>query len=216
MSKPQKYYVVWRGRQPGIYESWAQAAAQVNGFAGAQYKHFDTRAAAVQAFRRPYEDYVKTGASAPAAASPRNKPARRPDIPPPITPSYAADAACSGNPGVLEYRSVKTETGEIIFARGPFPEGTNNIGEFLGIVETLMLLHTRGDGSPVYSDSRNAIGWVAAKKCKTQLPPGPRNAALFKRIARAEQWLTRHTFPNPVLKWDTENWGEIPADYGRK
>ena len=29
-------------------------------------------------------------------------------------------------------------------------------------------------------------------------------------------WLRTHPFRVPILKWDTQNWGEIPADFGRK
>jgi len=215
MNKRQKYYVVWKGRRTGIFTTWDEASAQVNGFTGAQFKSFGTRAEAEAALReghvlreRRTEYNTKPGE--------RWEQVRLLGVEPPIVPSYCADAACSGNPGVLEYRAVRTESGEIVLARGPFSEGTNNIGEFLGIVETLMLLHEQKDKLPVYSDSRNAIAWVAAKQCKTQLMPSSRNADLFKRIDLAERWLRANKYPNKVLKWRTEEWGEIPADYGRK
>lgn len=210
MNRKQKFYVVWKGRHAGIFETWAEAAAQVNGFAGAQYKSFNTRVEAETAFRAQYKNFVST------KGIERWKQLRLLGVEPPILPSYCADAACSGNPGVLEYRAMKTESGEIIFARGPFPEGTNNIGEFLGIVETLMLLREQNDASPIYSDSRNAIAWVEVKRCKTQLPKNSRNAKLFERVARAEEWLRANDYENKILKWRTEEWGEIPADYGRK
>lgn len=218
MASKNKFYVVWKGRRTGIFTTWDEADAQVNGFAGAQYKGFATRAEAERALREPYDKYV---------IDPKKQLAEimgvTPDMPmrprppkSPLIPSYCADAACSGNPGVMEYRCVNTETGEELFARGPFAEGTSNIGEFLGIVETLMLLHERGDASPVYSDSRNALSWVNQKKCKTQLPPNARNRRLFTHIQDAELWLRENKFPNKILKWRTEEWGENPADYGRK
>ncbi|MBI4675804.1 MAG: ribonuclease H family protein [Chloroflexi bacterium] len=213
--KKQKFYVVWKGRRTGIFTTWEQAFAQVNGFAGAQYKSFDTRAEAERAWERGHvarESRIECGAK----PVERWKQLRLLGVEPPQLPSYCADAACGGNPGVLEYRCVETETGKEIFARGPFPQGTNNIGEFLGIVETLMLLRGRNEASPVYSDSRNAIVWVAAKQCKTQLTRNRRNAKLFQRIADAEEWLRENKYPNKILKWRTEEWGENPADYGRK
>lgn len=214
MKKP-KYYVVWHGRRTGIFSTWEEASAQVNGFAGAQFKAFDTRAEAERALG---EGYAASKARVEDHAKPveRWKQLRLLGVEPPILPSYCADAACSGNPGVMEYRCVNTETGEVLFARGPFREGTNNIGEFLGIVEALMLLRERNDASPVYSDSRNALAWVAAKQCKTQLARNRRNAKLFQRIAHAEEWLRENEYPNKILKWRTEEWGESPADYGRK
>lgn len=215
MSKTGKFYVVWKGRRTGVFETWAQAEAQVKGFEGARHKSFNTRAEAQAAFR---QGHVAREARAVNDSKPneRWKQARLLGIAPPILPAYGADAACSGNPGVMEYRAVNIETGEILLERGPFPEGTNNIGEFLGITEALMLLRERKDASPVYSDSRTALAWVRAKQCKTQLSRTKRSAELFERIERAEAWLRANRYPNKILKWDTQHWGEIPADYGRK
>ena len=213
MSK--KYYVVWKGRRTGIFTTWDETSAQVNGFAGAQYKSFASRAEAERAFAQGHvarESRVAHNAK-PAA---RWSQLRMLGVVPPQLPSFCADAACSGNPGVLEYRCVNIETGEVLFARGPFPQGTNNIGEFLGIVETLRILRAQNDASPVYSDSENALSWVKQKKCKTQLAPNARNRELFARIDDAEAWLRENTFPNQILKWRTDDWGENPADYGRK
>ncbi len=215
MSKSSKFYVVWKGRRTGIFTTWDEAKAQVNGFAGAQFKAFNTRAEAEAAFGKghPVRESRAAYSTQPNA---RWKQLRLLGIEPPILPSYCADAACAGNPGVMEYRAVKTETGEILFARGPFPEGTNNIGEFLGIVETLMLLRAQNDVSPIYSDSENALSWVKQKKCKTQLTRNKRNKELFERIEQGAEWLHANVYPNKILKWRTDEWGEIPADYGRK
>lgn len=206
--KKQKFYVVWNGRRTGIFASWEEAKTQVSGFAGAQYKAFDTRAQAELAYKARYKNFVR--------AKGLGWQARLFEGPPPLTPSYCTDAACSGNPGVLEYRAVHTETGQALFARGPFPEGTSNIGEFLALVELLMLLSEKHDAAPIYSDSEIAIEWVKHKKCKTQLTPNERNAELFARIRYAELWLMFFDYPNLILKWLTDEWGEIPADYGRK
>jgi ribonuclease HI len=35
-------------------------------------------------------------------------------------------------------------------------------------------------------------------------------------VARAEKWLAENTYSNKILKWATDYWGEIPADFGRK
>ena len=51
----QKFYVVWRGRQPGIYTTWPAAEEQVRGFAGAQYKAFGSREEAEALIRQPVE-----------------------------------------------------------------------------------------------------------------------------------------------------------------
>lgn len=129
--------------------------------------------------------------------------------------SLAVDAACSGNPGPMEYRGIHLASGQQLFHFGPL-YGTNNIGEFLAIVHALALMAQKGWDLPVYSDSANAILWVKKRQCKTKLPRDARTEQLFEIIGRAERWLQTHTYPNPVLKWDSRRWGEIPADFGRK
>lgn len=38
----EKYYVVWAGKEPGIYTNWTQCKAQVEGFNGAKFKKFSS------------------------------------------------------------------------------------------------------------------------------------------------------------------------------
>lgn len=216
MSKKPKYYVVWRGRQPGIYTAWPECFAQVNGFPGASHKAFDTLELAEEAFRSERDDFR---AQHPDLFQPKDTAPRQPRLPiagQPIAESYAVDAACSGAPGPVEYRCVQVGSGQEIFHRGPFPNGTNNIGEFLALVHALALFKQRGIVAPIYSDSKIALGWVHRKTCRTKLAQDEANAPLFDLIRRAEAWLRDNEYPNTLLKWETEAWGEIPADFGRK
>ena len=130
--------------------------------------------------------------------------------------SIAVDAASSGNPGIMEYQGVDTRTKKRLFKQGPFPEGTNNIGEFLAIVHGLAFLKERSSDRVLYSDSRTAISWVRKKRCNTKLEPNARNKSLFELIGRAERWLETNSYSTPIVKWETAAWGEIPADFGRK
>ena len=214
MNKKPKYYVVWRGRKTGIFTSWEECSAQVSGYPKAKYKAFPSKAAAEKAFRSPYEKNFGKYVPRLNQVLPfvKGKPIRE---------SYAVDAACSGNPGRLEYRCVQIHTRigkgwREIFREGPFVYGTNNIGEFLAIVHALILFKKKGITQPIYSDSKNAITWVKHKKCKTKLTRDERNADLFRLIEKAEKWLKDNEYPNLILKWKTEDWGEIPADFGRK
>lgn len=130
--------------------------------------------------------------------------------------AIAVDAACSGNPGPMEYQGIDLATGEQVFHFGPV-WGTNNIGEFLAIVHALALLDQRGETmKTIYSDSYNAILWVNKRQCKTKLERNAKTEKLFEIIARAEKWLATHRYKNPVMKWETQKWGEVPADFGRK
>ena len=202
----QKFYVVWKGRKRGIFTSWSECEAQVKGFVDAQFKSFDSREEAERAFAASYDDYKGKPAST-------QKWLFAPH--PPTLPSLCVDAACAGSPGHLEYRGVRTENGEQIFHAGPFADGTNNVGEFLAIVLAFDWLSKHQLDYPVYSDSVNAIAWVKAKKCNTKLARLPSNKMLFALIASAEEKLRSSKSFN-VLKWDTQAWGENPADYGRK
>ena len=222
-SVKQKYYVVWQGKQTGVFTSWAECEAQVKGVEGANYKSFPTRAEAEAALAGEPPVWRKRGNGGGAIILQKND--NGGDLlsrvagckVKPILPALAVDAACSGNPGTMEFRGVIADTGTEVFHRGPFTEGTNNIGEFLAIVHALALLQQMGrPQTTIYSDSRNAILWVKKKKCKTTLVRTPQTEQLHQIIARAERWLATHNYLNPILKWETGKWGEVPADFGRK
>ena len=202
----QKFYVVWKGVNPGVYTSWTECQLQIKNYKGALFKSFDTREEAEQALASPAHHYFsREEKEKPATALPENFNLN----------CLAVDAACSGNPGPMEYRGVYLLTGQEIFHFGPV-YGTNNIGEFLAIVHGLALLKQKGLDMPIYSDSRNALNWVKQKKCKTKLERTPRTEKLFELIERAEKWLHSNKYTTPLLKWETDQWGEGPADFGRK
>lgn len=212
----RKYYVVWEGRATGVFDSWEECREYVEGYAGAKYKSFNNREAAIEAFRGDPRDHIGVIKS---IAAHQARPQVNIDALPVVTPSIAVDAACSKNPGPVEYQCVDLRTGRQIFHVGPLQEGTNNIGEFLAIVHAMALLvnHNRTDIA-IYSDSRTGMGWVAKGRANTKITPTAGNAYIRQLIDRAEAWLAAHPAPmRPRLyKWDTENWGEIPADFGRK
>lgn len=203
MAKTSKWYVVWQGREPGVYDSWDECQAQIQGISGAKYKAFPTQTAALRAYEDGYEQYRQQQGTLPS----EDKPIQR---------ALSVDAACSGNPGVMEYRGVLVETKREVFRIGPFPKGTNNIGEFLALVHGISLLKKHNITMPIYSDSVTGIAWVRNKRCKTLLPREAETEALLDLVARAEAWLRDNPHEADIRKWNTEAWGEIPADFGRK
>ena len=223
----KKFYVVWSGLNPGIYHSWDDCQAQIKGVKGAVYKSFDSKEEAERAYASPAYEYVKkTHPNPPQQVAPSNSPKGENSNTAKATSSplgepgmgiyaLAVDAACSGNPGPMEYRGVYLGDGKEIFHFGPV-YGTNNIGEFLAIVHALALLDKQGLKMTIYSDSRTAISWVRKKCCKTQLERTAETEPLFQLIERAEAWLKAHRVTTPIVKWETDRWGEIPADFGRK
>ena len=246
-----KYYVVWKGFAPGIYDSWEEAEMQISGYPDASYRSFKSLEAATEAYREGFDkeglikeiqnevkrqqqegteikwsdDPTRQGndiLSQPAAAKPAPKtPAGNGQrivqaAPPYLLDAIAVDAACSHNPGPVEYRGVLVRTGQQLFHVGPMAGGTNNIGEFLAIVHGMAMQEKQGTYLPLYSDSVSAQSWVRQGICKTTLEETDENAPLFDLVRRAENWLRTHAFRVNVYKWDTKQWGEIPADFGRK
>lgn len=205
----QKSYVVWKGCKTGIFTTWQECSAQVTGFNGAEYKSFENYEAAKAAFQSAYDEHK--GKRVPTVS-----PAMLELIGKPVEDSYCVDASCIGYPGPMEYKCVHTTSGKLIFHQGPFENGSNNIGEFLAIVHALALFKKRDISLPIYTDSETALSWVKNKKCKTKLLQDDKNAPIFDLITRAEDWLNKNEYTIKLLKWDTNAWGEIPADYGRK
>jgi len=211
MSSKNKFFVVWEGKEPGIYKSWEDCKRQVHGFEGAIYKGFATEAEAREAMVSPCWDYVGKNAKVKKPSTDEIAKVGLPNM-----ESLSVDAACSGNPGAMEYRGVYTKTGEEIFRQGPFQNGTNNIGEFLALVHGLALLKQKNSPLPIYTDSKTALAWVKAKKTKSLLEKNDANAVLFDLMSRAEKWLRENEYTTQIIKWETSVWGEIPADFGRK
>ncbi len=210
MAKKSKYYVVWEGNTPGIYKSWTDCQLQIKGYPGARYKSFSSQAEAKAAYHGDFNDFVKSG-------SKKFKQKATIDRAEINWNSIAVDAACSGNPGLMEYRGVVTKDGTEIFRQGPFRQGTNNVGEFLAIVHALaQLKKERKSKLMIYTDSRTAMAWVRKKKANTKLKQTSSNKILFELMTRAEKWLVENAYENPIVKWETKKWGEIPADFGRK
>ena len=214
--KKKKYYVVWRGLQPGIYENWQDCQAQIKGYPHASFKSFLSREAAQKAFEageNSFQTTVKNKLEKPQIDPKEQSLLREKEV---LPNSWAVDAACSGNPGPMEYRAVHLADHTELFHK-EFPLGTNNIGEFLAIVHALALAKTTdNEHIPIYTDSALALNWVKKGRCKTTLASTPETEQLFKVIQRAEDWLSKNKWKNPLLKWDTSRWGEIPADFGRK
>ncbi|MBW4081893.1 ribonuclease H [Paenibacillus sp. S150] len=217
----QKFYVVWEGKKPGVYRTWAECQAQTEHYTGAKYKSYESGAEAEAAYKAGWKGNWGTGAAAPGtgkskAASPFKRSAAAEASSEIDYDSISVDVGTRGNPGPVEYKGVDTQTGDIIFSCGPIKKGTNNLGEFLAIVHALALLNKEGSRRTVYSDSVNAMKWVKQKKVATTLPRDASTEEIWTLVDRAERWLQTHTYTNKVLKWQTKEWGEIKADYGRK
>jgi len=206
LKSKQKFYVVWEGRTPGLFHSWEECRKSVEGFKDAKYKSFETEQQASKAMTESYiKHIVKT-----------KKPAKRilTGEGGAIERSICVDAACSVQKQIMEYRGVFCKTEKILFHKGPFQGGSNNIGEFLAIVHALSYLKKNKINYPVYTDSVTAMSWVNKKQINTKIETGESVQIL---IDKALEWLHKNNITQyTILKWNTEQWGEIPADFGRK
>jgi ribonuclease HI len=233
----QKYYVVWAGKQPGVYSSWGECQEQVNQFPQAKFKSYDSKAEAEAAYKAGWKtnwgQKSAGGAASGASSAGKGKSAASgggrsgtrtssQQLSMDVTEeeidynTISVDVGTRGNPGPVEYKGVDTGTGEVVFSVGPVRKGTNNLGEFLAIVHALALIKKTGSQQNIYSDSVNAMKWVKQKKVATTLPRDSSTEEIWQLIDRAEHWLRTNTYDTKVMKWQTRKWGEIKADYGRK
>lgn len=207
----KKFYVVWVGRQTGVFDSWDECKKQIEKYPGAQYKSFKTKLIAEQAYNSSSEEFIGKDIFESELTPEQIK-----LIGEPILDSISVDGAWNTFTGVVEYQGVYTKTKEQLFRVGPLEDGTNNIVEFLGIVHALAYCKQKNLKIPIYSDSRNAISWVNNKEARTKHNKTSHNQKLFELIDRAINWLKNNEYENEILKWETKAWGENPADFGRK
>jgi len=208
----KKYYVVWVGKKTGVFETWQECKENVHGFPNAKYKSFPSRELA----QKQYDEYRIENVESKFLGINQENIENNKLIDEPIWNSISVDGSWNTETLVIEYQGVKTKTKELLFRIGPLKDGTNNIAEFLALVHALAYCKKNNIKSPIYSDSQNAISWVRAKKARTKLEATENNDRVFELIERAEKWLKENKIENEILKWRTRDWGENPADFGRK
>jgi ribonuclease HI len=207
-----KYYVVFAGRNPGVYDTWEECNKQVNGYSGAVFRSYRTKAEAEKAL----DTYNSNKGAEKAPASLNNAEAAPTSRP---TTGIFTDGACSGNPGPMAYRviRIRESTAPETIAEQSFEKGTNNVAEFLALVAALK--ETQDSHELVYTDSTNAITWIARRGCNTH---SSLSEDAQRAVNDAVEWLKslpqeqRASMEARIKKWDTQAWGEIPADFGRK
>ncbi|WP_223066407.1 ribonuclease H [Paenibacillus caui] len=213
----QKYYVVWEGKTPGVYSSWAECQKQTSQYPNAKYKSYSSKVEAEAAYKAGWKGNWGCGAQKGGRGTASAKAAGSGFASAEINyNSISVDVGTRGNPGPVEYKGVDTASGEVIFSVGPISKGTNNLGEFLAIVHALAHLKKTGSDKVIYSDSENAINWVRKKAVSTTLVRDDSTAEIWGLVDRALNWLHSNKYETQILKWQTKRWGEIKADYGRK
>lgn len=204
----KKFYIVRKWKKTWIFDSRDECKESVNWYSDAKYKWFSSKEEAEIALQEWWEKYYEVKNIT------KKEKVNSEDIPF-FAESIAVDAACSGNPWEMEYRGIDLQNWDEIFHE-KFKIWTNNIGEFLAIIHWLKYLWN--DNRVIYSDSRIAMSWVNQWKCKTQIN-ADKNSDFWitlKAVEWAENWLKENWIKHRILKRNTEDWWEIPADFGRK
>lgn len=158
-----KFYVVWAGRETGIFTDWPTCKKQVDGFVGARYKSFLTREEAEAAFGSA-KSTAGTGRAAPSANKIKTYNAVEVTALPQQVKIFT-DGGCEPNPGeagsgVAVYCDNKLT--ELWFGLYN-PNGTNNTAELNALHQGLLIAQgevARGKTAVVFSDSQYAIQCV--------------------------------------------------------
>lgn len=217
----KKLYVVINGYEPGVYSTWEECKKNVNGFSSPLYKSFkesDLKSENIDEKDIEFLNfYNKCNKKDQSIKTPVKKIVDLQII----EDSICVDGACSGNPGLGEFRCVDVKSGEVIFSSSEYENTTNNLMEFFALCEAVKYTLSLAPDKrrPIYSDSITAMAWVRDRVCKTSLRPMKGNYDSYSSIKFWDKWLKENDLKIKdcnILKWDTKKWGEIPADFNRK
>ncbi len=174
----KKFYVVWQGREPGIYTDWNQCKRQVDKFAGARYKSFTSLSDAQTAFKggRVTADVDKKG----GGKKLKTQPTKRQGVKTytaseiaslPIEVKIFTDGGCDPNPGkagsgMALYRNESLES---LWYGLYNPQGTNNTAELNALNQAFIMAKKESDSGQsvaIFCDSKYSI------QCITQWAEG--------------------------------------------
>lgn len=168
-----KFYVVWAGRETGIFTDWNTCKKQVDGFNGARYKSFLTREEAEAAFGNA-KPSAGTGRVATSGAKIKTYNAAEVNALQEEIKIFT-DGGCEPNPGKAGSGLAMYEDNKVTeLWYGLYnPMGTNNTAELNALHQGLLLARdeiAKGKTAAVFSDSQYsiqcvtqwAIGWEKA------------------------------------------------------
>ncbi len=198
----QKFHVARSGKKPTIYDTWANCRGQIIETDDPKFKMFTNGNMAEKVFGEgPWKYFKKRGERKQRQLEPNR---------PPTMNSVAVGGTFDPNTREIKYRAVDLDTGEIVLEGGPFKDGTNNIAEFLAVVEALIYCAENQLDVPIYTDSVTAMSWLRDKTVRTKCLLG---SELSFVVWDAIEWLNRHNWDTEILKWHTNIWGENPANF---
>jgi ribonuclease HI len=168
----KKYYVVWAGRETGIFTSWDQTKRSVDKFPQAKYKSFPTEAQAKAAFSKSPASSIKSAAggavkstSTKSTSASTNAGSIHSQL---ETLDYViyTDGGCEPNPGEAGSGLALYHKGELtaLWYGLYHPNGTNNTAELNALHQALLMAQTKlaaGHKVQIFSDSQYAIKCIS-------------------------------------------------------
>jgi ribonuclease HI len=161
----QKFYVVWSGRQTGVFTDWATTQQSVDKYPGARFKAFSTRAEAEHALRAGSRAFISRKAKTTQSSKPEDAPTPATETTQPFDVSIYCDGACEPNPG-------NAGSGVVVYREGVLsqlwyglynPKGTNNTAELNALHQALRMAEDEikaGHSVEIRSDSMYSINCV--------------------------------------------------------
>jgi len=191
----KKFYVVWQGRETGVFTDWETCKKHIDRYAGARYKSFKTRAEAESAFRSGHAA-AKTSTKTPhRRTSGKGLPTLTADAVDKldIRTKIFTDGGCEPNPGqagsgVAVYRDG--DLAELWYGLYT-PHGTNNTAELNALHQALLMAQreiAQANTVAIFCDSKYAIQcitqWAVNWEKKGWRKPGGeiKNLALIQQI----------------------------------
>ncbi len=203
----KKYYVVWKGRETGVFETWDDCKAQIDHFAGAVYKSFKSKDEATEAFNDSYKEYIG-----------QSKEEMPLEIVDDFEDSFIEDSISVFSKWdettlIGDYQAVYTNTQELIFEHLSIQDAKKELIEFLAIVHCLAHCKKYQIELPVYSNSDAAIQWVKLKSFDRKKALLSENKVTDDLLTRAISWLDQNEYDNELLIWNTHLWQENKAGF---
>ncbi len=161
----KKFYVVWQGRETGIFTTWDQTKKLVDKFPGARYKSFPSQAEAKAAFGKGAAPSLAKKASSKPASVPKK--AGAPENGKNYDVDIYTDGGCEPNPG-------KAGSGIAVYREGELSElwyglynafGTNNTAELNALHQALLIAQDnlkQGKSVHILSDSQYSINCITS------------------------------------------------------
>jgi ribonuclease HI len=193
MKKKKKFYTVWVGRNPGVYNTWDECKEQIHGFQNAVYKSFSTLEQAEEALKNDNKNFIGIDIFESSLSLIELE-----TIGNPLLDSICVDGAWNTQTHEIEYQGIYLKTSEKVFHFGPVSKGTNNIAEFLGLVHALAYCKNHLLDVVIYSDSQTAISWVKKKKAATKIEIDEYSRHVLSLVQRAEEWLKANDYKSKI------------------